>query len=114
MPAIPQFSFELLQFRSHAFSHRLPEHDELAVPRLAARMRKAKKVKSLGLAFAPPFPIFGRKASEFDQASLVGMQFQSELAESLLQIRQEPFGIRAMLESHYEVIRKAHDDDVAP
>ena len=77
MPASPELSFELLQFRSHPFSHRLPKHNELSIPRFITRMCKAKEVKSLGLAFSTPLPIFGRKASELDEMGLVGMQCPS-------------------------------------
>ncbi len=41
------------------------------------------------------------------------MHLQAELLETLLQLRQESLGVRAMLESHNEVIRETHHDNVA-
>ena len=102
MPANPKLRFDLLQFRSHPLSHRLPKHDELSIPGFITRMCEAKEVESLGLAFATPPPILGRKASELDETGLVSVQFQLELQESFLQFRMEPLGIRAMLESNHE------------
>jgi len=41
------------------------------------------------------------------------VQFQAELQESLLQLRQEPFRVKPMLEANNEVVAVTHDDDVA-
>ena len=39
------------------------------------------------------------------------MQLQGELPQSLSELSQEPFGVRAVLESNDKFIGKARDDD---
>ena len=58
-------------------------------------------------------PVRVGESAELDEACLVRVQFQSELAESLPQVFEEPPPISLALEAHHEVIRVAHDNDVA-
>ena len=76
-------------------------------------MREAEEVEGLGLPVAPRSSIAFGKLSELDEPRLVGMQLQGEPRQPLAQLAEEPLGVLAMLESHDEVIRKAHDDDIA-
>ncbi len=114
MQASPEFGLDRLELRLPTLAHRLSQHRELSPPRLPATVREAEKVERLRLpvASAPPVPV--RKATEFDEARLVGMQRQPELRESLAQFGKEPLGLLSVLEPHDEVIREAHDHDVAP
>jgi hypothetical protein len=53
-------------------------------------MREAQEVERLRFAAATLSPILLRIAAKLDDARFVGVQFQSELRESLAQLRQEP------------------------
>ena len=70
----------------------------------ATDVGQSQKVKGFWLALATPLPVFCRESAELKQPRLLGMQLQAELLETLLQFRQESLGVRAMLESHNEVI----------
>ena len=67
-------------------------------------MRKTKKVESFGFAFASCSSSLGRKAAELDEPRFLGVQFQIEFAESILQIPLKPLGIRLILETGHNVI----------
>ena len=41
------------------------------------------------------------------------MQLQVKLPKPFGEFRPEPLGIRLVLESHHDVVRKPHDDHVA-
>ena len=112
--ASPELSFHLAQLRLQAFAHRLPQHGKPSIaPLLPADVRKAEKVESLRLPSSTLLPVLGRKRTELQKPCLVGMQFQRELPESLLQLGPEPLGIRFPLEPHHDVIGETHDDHVA-
>ena len=51
-------------------------------------MGEAEEVEGLWLPFAPPLTSFRRKAAEFDQASFLGVELQTELGEPLAEFRQ--------------------------
>ena len=51
---------------------------EAALPRARADMGKAQEVERLRLAVPPRRPVAAGPAAEFDQASLLGVQLQSE------------------------------------
>ncbi len=114
VPAMPKLGFDLAQLRLQPLPHRLPKDREPPVaPLLPAEVRKAEEAEGLRLAPTATPAVFGRERPGLQQAGLVGMQFQLELAESFRQIGPEPLGIRLLLESNDEVIRIAHDDHVA-
>jgi hypothetical protein len=70
---------------------------------------KPRKVEALGSPVAPASPVGRREAAKFDETRLVGMQRQPERRDSLAQLGEELLGLPPMLESHNEVIGKAHD-----
>jgi len=76
-------------------------------------VREPQKRKGLGLPLATPFSLLGRKAAKLDEARLLGMKLQSELAETIRKLAQELPGIRLVLESSDDVIGEPHDDHVA-
>src|SRR6266545_4304139 len=109
----PKLELHRLQLRLPPRAHRLPQHRELPPPRLPAAVREAEKVEALGSPVAPASPVGRREAAKFDETRLVGMQRQPERRESLAQLGEELLGLPPMLESHNEVIGKAHDHHVS-
>ena len=63
--------------------------------------------EGLGLALTSALPVRRRERAELDEARLVGVQFQGELAEPLGQRFSEPPGIGLVLESYDHVVRIA-------
>jgi hypothetical protein len=109
-----QSRFDLLQLCSVPLAYRPPIHREHPVASLLATdVREAKKIECLRLPLPASFPIVGCKVAKLDQARFLGMQFQLELGESLLQILVKPLGVRPVLKSNDEIICKSDDDHVA-
>jgi hypothetical protein len=73
-------------------------------------VRKTKKVKRLGLAFATLLSIVGGKTAKFDEARFLGMQFQLEAPQALCQFLLKLFGVVTILETNYNVVGVADDD----
>jgi hypothetical protein len=78
-----EFGFHLAQLGLQPLTNRLPKHRGPSASRLAADVRKAEEGERLGLPLTAPLAIDGCVATEFHQAGLVGMQFQSKLAQAL-------------------------------
>ena len=74
---------------------------------------KPQEVEGLRLALTSTPALLSRERPELDQARLVRVQLQGELADPLGQLRPEPLGIRGVVESDDDVIRVAHDDHLA-
>ena len=84
MHTASQLGPDRLQGPAHAFRHRLAPQPEASLSRLSAVVRHAERVERVR-PFPPAFlPVRERVPSEFNQAGLVRVQFQSELAEPLL------------------------------
>src|SRR5881296_937259 len=109
----PEFGLDRLELRLPSLAHRLPQHREPSLSRPPAAMREAEKVEGLRFPVATPSPGPLRVAAELDEPRLVGVQRQPELREPLAQLGEEPLGLLPLLEPHDEVIRKAHDHDIA-
>ena len=109
-----KLDFHLAQLPLQSLAHRLPQNGKHPVTSLpSANVRKAEKVECLRFPFSTLLSVSSRKAAEFQQARLVGMQFQLELPKSLRHLDPEPYGIRLLLKSHHDVIGEPHDDHVA-
>src|SRR5208282_2590489 len=67
----------------------------------------------LRLPFSATAQVFSRKPAKLQKPCLVRMKCQLESPESFVKVRQEPFGLPTILESHNEVVRIADDDHVA-
>ncbi|WP_141202447.1 hypothetical protein [Thiomonas delicata] len=110
-------SFELdldrLQFGSQAFGTGEPQHDELALPGVAAAMREAQEVEGLRFALFLAVSVPG-VAPELDQPRLVRVQPQPELAQPLCYGALEAHGVVAELEPGNPIVGVAHDDHVTP
>jgi hypothetical protein len=74
-----------------------PQPEAPASP-LPADVREAQEVERLRFAGTPRLACPGGVAPELDQPGLVGMQFQTELGESLAKVVQEQPGVIRMLE----------------
>jgi hypothetical protein len=84
--ASSEFGFDLAQLGLQPFADGLSQHREAPVaPSLRADVREAKTIERLGLALAAPASVVGRGGSELDEAGFVGMQFEFELEEALLE-----------------------------
>src|SRR6266478_1061099 len=103
--ALPQLGRNRLQLGLHALSLRVAYHRELPVPRLPTDMREAEEVEGRRFPLLAPLPSLGRKATEFQQPRLVGVEGQAELREPFAQRRQEPLRVLAMLKAQHEVSR---------
>src|SRR5580692_6729922 len=109
-----QLGFHRIQLRLLPLTNRLPYHREVTVaPLLPADMREAEEVERLRLPFSAPLPVSRRVRSELQKPRFVRMQFELELPESLGKFRQEPLGIRFVLEPNHDVVRVPHDDHIA-
>src|SRR5208283_1293890 len=73
------------------------------VLRLPANVRKAEVVERLGLSLATLLSVAAGEPSELDEPRLVGVQFQTELCESLAKVGEEPLRIALMLEPSHKV-----------
>lgn len=114
MHALSQFGFDLVQLCLQSLTVRVPPHGEPSgVPLLRTDVREAEEIERLRLPQATSLPSFGGVCAEFEQSRFLGVQFQTKLRESLREIRPESLGIRLDLESQHDVIRVAHDNDVA-
>src|SRR5574341_925381 len=102
MQAFPKFALESLQFCSQALLHRLPQDGKPSLPGFPTDMGKPQEVESFRLAFATPFSVRRREASELDQAGFIGVQFQVEFLQPFAQVALELFRLRAMLEARSE------------
>ncbi len=58
-------------------------------------------------------PVAGREPAKLNQPRLLWVQFQAELQESLLQLCQELFRVKPMLEANNEVVAVTHDNNIA-
>ena len=80
--APPKLGLHLLQLGLQPLAHRLPQHREPSVaPLLSADVREAEEVEGLGLALTSAPPVRRRERAELDEARLVRVQLQGELAE---------------------------------
>src|ERR1035438_1807801 len=73
-----EFELDRLEFGSQAFGTGQAQNHELALPGLAAAMRKAQEVEGLRFALPSTASVFVGKAPELDQPCLVGVQLQPD------------------------------------
>src|ERR1700730_17784345 len=100
--APPELGFHLAQLGLQPRPYRLPQHRKPSVTSLLpADMREAEEVEGLGLSLTTPLSVFSRKRAEFQEAGLVGVQFQPELSQPFCKLLPEPLGIRPVLESEH-------------
>ena len=100
MQTLPEFGLHRSQLRLPPRAHRLPQHREPSLPRLRAAMREAQKVEGLRFPVASCSSIRVGRATELDEARLVGMQRQPEPRETLAQLGEEAFGFRRVAEGN--------------
>ena len=114
MQASLKLGFHLVQLRLQPFADRLPQYRIHSVaPLLYADVRKAEKVERLRFPFSTSLPVQDRERSEFQQSRFLGMQFQVELLHAFREFCPKLIGIRFVPESHHDVVRKSHNDDIA-
>src|SRR2546422_696128 len=111
--ALPQFGVHRPQLGLPPLAHRLSQHRGPAFPRLPAAMREAQKVEGSRFPLATLSPISFRIATELDDPRFVVMQSQSELRQTLAQLREKLLRLPTILKAHDEVVGKADDDHVA-
>ena len=86
---------------------------EVTSSRRPTGVEKAKETKRLRrTALSSLRPRRPRVASEFDEARLVGVQFESESAQSFAQLVPKPLRIVLVLKAHHEVVSVSRDDNV--
>src|SRR2546430_6267245 len=87
-------------------------HVELPI-RALLQHTKAQEVERLRFPFSTPLPLVDGIRAKLQKSRLLGMQFQVELSHSFRKFRPKLIGIRLAVESHHDVIREAHDDNIA-
>jgi len=75
-----EFTLDLHEFCPHPLGNRMPQHRKLSLTGLAAYMGKPEKIKCLWFSLALTLAVLDGKTAKFDQARLVLMQIQIELA----------------------------------
>ena len=75
-------------------------------------MRESKEVEGLRATLPPRPAVRHREPAELDEACLVGMQFERELAHPLPEVVEKLLRIRLALATNDEIIAVAHDDGV--
>ena len=98
-----------LQCAVHSLPDRLPAQPEASLPVHPAIVRESQKVERLRSPSSARSTVAFGKPSKLDESGLVGVQFQLEVSETLLQVPQEVFCIVTMLES----VGVTHDDHVS-
>src|SRR5208282_3401560 len=77
-----ELGFHLAQLGLQPLTNRLPQHREAPIASLlSADVRKAEEVERLGLPLTALLSVLHRERAELQQASLFGMQLQSELPQ---------------------------------
>jgi hypothetical protein len=99
-----------LKPRPYSFLRGESEKPEAPIPRLAADMRKAKKVERVWLSFASFKTLLLGKPAETKQPRLLGVQSETELLKSLLEGNPKLDCISLVLETHHEIVRETHDN----
>src|SRR5271157_5556057 len=101
-----QFHLQRPKLSHHPFLDRLaPDNKSPGLVRSRAEMREAEEVERFGLPLPSPFALLGRVTAKADQPGLYRMQRQFELAQTLLQILLERFGLPLMLKAGDEIVR---------
>src|SRR6185295_10852565 len=104
---------ECPQFRSHSSLRRTTEEHELARLRFPADVREAEEVERLRLSKPKPSLIAVRIAAEPDQASLLGMELQTELLQSLAEGGSKSNRVALVLKRQHDVVSVADYSDLA-
>src|SRR5438105_4281657 len=99
MHASPKFPLQFFQLRLHTLAHRLAYHREPSRPRLPANMREAEKVERFRFALPTTLPSTCCMSTELDHASLLFMQFQLKLSQSLAQFALKPLSLVSLLKA---------------
>ncbi len=97
--------FTSRSFAPYPFPHRVSDEPELCALRRTADMREPQEVERFRLPESTLPAVAGRKAAELDEASLVLVQLERELCESLAKIAPEALGLSPMLEPNHDVGR---------
>jgi hypothetical protein len=114
VPALAQLLVQRIQLGHHSLASGLASDDKVAgLPVPFADMREAQKVGRFRLAFSAPPPVCVGVWSKLDQTRVVRVDFQAELLESCLHVRQEPFGVLSAFETNHVIIRAADDHDIS-
>jgi len=108
-----QFGFHLFELALHTFARRPPQQLEPSFPRPPTAVGEAQEVEGLRLAPSVPPPSRGRTAAKAQKTGLFGVQLQTELRETLHDVRPEPPGFRLLLKAHHDVVSVADDDHIA-
>src|SRR5947207_984562 len=83
VPTMPQLFAHLLELGSHPLSDRMPMHHKPARPRSPTGVDESQKLEGFWLLVASPLTIVCGVPPKLQQASLVRVQRQAELPESL-------------------------------
>jgi len=112
MPAAHQRSPKGSQRHPHPLLHREAKQAEPALASRAAAVCKAQKIEGFWPSLPPFATLGGRKSTKLDESSLIGVQGQTELAHTRLQIMQEALCRRLAFEAEHTVIGIANHNDL--
>jgi len=93
MATTHQFGFDRPKRRAHPLLYRPPMQQKPALPRFAADMRKAEKVKRLWPPLAVLFSEVGCEFPKLYEFRLLGVELQSEALQPLLQFDPKLVGV---------------------
>jgi len=99
--------------RTHSTLGGVPVEQEPTRPRLPADMREAEKVECVWLALPPISTLCRRELAEADQSRLVGVHFQSESSQTILEIGSTSSRNAFVLKTQHDVVGVPHDDHIA-
>jgi hypothetical protein len=112
MTASSQFILDVLQFRPHPRPDGVPTEQKSSLPVDPTDVCEAQEVEGLRFPSTSIVTVALSESSELDDASLVRVELQLILRESIAERCEKLFSITAMLETHYEVVGITHDDDL--
>src|SRR5215212_5137467 len=92
------------------------ETSDRVSPRAVRRtdVHEPQEAERFGFPLATSPPSLVRISAELDEPCLFRMYHQPKLPQSDPECFSKPFCVCQMLESHHEVVRKAHDHHLSP
>jgi len=80
VPALPQLGFDFLELGPQALTRGMPMHHELSLPGSPATVDETQELEGLRLPLPSLLPVLSGVPPKFQQARLVRVQRQAELA----------------------------------
>src|SRR5262245_35309893 len=112
--ALPGLLPEVLKLLRQPLAVRLSLHHKATIPGPAAVMREPQEGESRATLLPAPFFSQAREPAELDQAGLLFVEREVELAHAVTKGLHHGTSIVGVLEAHHKVVGVAHDDHSTP